>query len=88
MNKIDIMLDEAIKMHANFHTNKPGLSDKDFKETIQSLIKLAKLDNFVIEVIDKYRLDIPYDYETNLSECCGAPITEAGEYCTQCKEHC
>ena len=83
MNKIDIMLDEAIKMHANFYTNKPGLSDKDFKETIQSLIKLAKR-----EVIDEYRLDIPYDDETNLSECCGAPITEAGEYCTQCKEHC
>ena len=83
MNKIDTMLDEAIKMHANFHTNKPGLSDKDFKETIQSLIKLAKR-----EVIDEYRLDIPYDDETNLSECCGAPITEAGEYCTQCKEHC
>ena len=77
------MLDEAIKMHVNFHTNKPGLSDKDFKETIQSLIKLAKR-----EVIDEYRLDIPYDDETNLSECCGAPITEAGEYCTQCKEHC
>ena len=83
MNKIDIMLDEAIKMHANFHTNKPGLSDKDFKETIQSLIKLAKR-----EVIAEYRLDIPYDDETNLSECCGAPITEAGEFCTQCKEHC
>ena len=83
MNKIDIMLDEAIKMHANFYTNKPGLSDKDFKETIQSLIKLAKR-----EVIDEYRLDIPYDDETILSECCGAPITEAGEFCTQCKEHC
>ena len=83
MNKIDIMLDEAIKMHANFHTNKPGLSDKDFKETIQSLIKLAKR-----EAIAEYRLEIPYDDETNLSECCGAPITEAGEYCTQCREHC
>jgi len=26
--------------------------------------------------------------EDKLSECCGAPITEAGEFCTQCREHC
>ena len=26
--------------------------------------------------------------EDKLSECCGASITEAGEFCTQCREHC
>ena len=33
------LLDTAIQLHSNFHMGKPGLSDKDFKDTIMKLMK-------------------------------------------------
>lgn len=33
------LLDHAIKLHAEYHMGRKGLSDKDFKETILQLIK-------------------------------------------------
>ena len=39
MFDIDELLDAAIKLHAEYHMGKEGLSDYDFKFTIKELIQ-------------------------------------------------
>lgn len=41
---LDETLDFMIKLHADYHSGKPGLSDKDFKESIKELINKLKED--------------------------------------------
>jgi hypothetical protein len=38
----DADLDELIQLHADYHTGKSGLSDKDFKEMLIKLIERNK----------------------------------------------
>lgn len=39
---LEEQLDFMIKLHADYHSGKPGLSDQDFKDSIKELINKIK----------------------------------------------